>query len=71
MGGLVESVERGVYCGVVGAEVEDAMDKGGNRAGNGVAAAAMGEDFAVDSVFLGVEGEGSVRGAGKVVQWVV
>ena len=71
MWGLVESVERGVYCGVVDAEVEDATNKGGNRAGNGVTAAAMREDFAADPVFLGVESEGSVVGAGKVVRWVM
>ena len=40
-----------MYCGVVGAVVEDATDKGVDRAGNGVAAAAVGEGFAADSVF--------------------
>ena len=53
MGWLVEGVKRGVYCGVVGAEVEDVTDKGGNRADNGVAAAAVGRGFCRRFGFFG------------------
>jgi len=53
----IDMVERGKRAGMVQSKVFNTADDRGNRAGDGVTAAAMGQSFTTDHVLLGGEPE--------------
>ena len=66
MGKEVDGTECSVRGCLVGTEMENAADKGGNRAGVGVSTAGMANNFTGIGIFLGREGECGKCGKGEL-----